>query len=111
MAWITCLILAFLACIIAVWNAGNNLKLEGEIREVKKKIQAKKASTSALEQAQISRILKNVSRIEEELEDLKGSEEEIPPELREKMGALQDEMKELESSLLLLSGETDSSEQ
>lgn len=99
-AWLTCLILAFFACILAVRNAGSVLNMRNDVEQMEKELKEADKVAGGLYEAQVERIRQSVKGLREEASTLrelhgKASVEEMGHEL----DVLEDRLKALEAEL------------
>ena len=93
-AWLTCLILAFFACILSVRNAGRTLSTTQEVKNLEQKFNSMKSKTY---QEKRNRIQNSLDNIQDELKALKEkAEAETTPEMESRIEKLQELLKNLE---------------
>jgi len=105
LAWLTCLALAFFACILSVRNAGSALKLERDIEQMKQQMAESDGVGSALYAEQVRRIQQSLAGIKAELKSLKDAKPEGAGEQFEaQVQGLQDRIEEMQKQLAPLLG-------
>lgn len=89
MAWLTCLVLAFFACVLSVHNVGTALHLEKEMAELEKKVEGMSQQPPKGVSEELARIRRSLEDISVELKEIEGSHmPEAAEELRAKLGKL-----------------------
>ena len=104
-AWLTCLILAFFACIIGVRNAGATLKLEKDLQRMQERVDSSDSAAGALRAAQLRRIREGLLRVREGVEALIAGGSEAPEGLVEELKALDEQLLRLDQEIAPLLGE------
>jgi hypothetical protein len=105
LAWLTCLALAFFACILGVRNAGSALKLERDIEQMKQQMAESDNVANALYAEQVRRIHQSLGGIKAEMSSLKDSKPEGAGEdFEAQVQKLQDRIEEMEKQLAPLLG-------
>lgn len=90
LAWLTCLALAFFACVLSVRNTGTVIANQREVTWLKKQIEGRKAP-SAKDMQQIRRSLREIAA---ELQALRESGD--VPEGREQLQKLEERVRNLQ---------------
>jgi hypothetical protein len=99
-AWLTCLVLAFLACVLGVFNMGGRIALERQVLRLSASVEAMGEPAESTSRAELNHVRGELGRIGAEMHSLA---EEVPSEtpanLREKLGGLEEQVKALERRL------------
>ena len=100
LAWLTCLALAFFACILAVRNAGGVLARKQEVAQLRKKVDQKGRISEHQFKDEVQRMQRSLEQIAEELRALRkaegGSHE---AGLKEKLRALETQISDLREKI------------
>ena len=100
MAWLTCLVLAFFACVLSVHNVGTALHLEKEMAELEKKVEGMSQQPPKGVSEELARIRRSLDDISAELKQIEDSHlPDAPEELRAKLGELGALLRDLKESL------------
>ena len=106
LAWLTCLALAFFACMLSVRNAGNALRLERDLAGVREQMTQSDSVAVALHADQVKRIQQTLDQIKAEVKALK---EEAPQGagqgFADKLEAIERRLGEVQAQLKPLLGE------
>ena len=101
-AWMTCLALAFFACILGVRNAGAVLRLEGQVETMGRKLEAGSEGSGGV-QAELERIRRSLDKIAEEVRGLRDADApDVSPELRLRLEELEQLLRETQDRLSVL---------
>lgn len=101
-AWLTCIALAFFACILGVRNAGVVLALERQVEAMDERLQEGSRGPAAAH-GEMDRIRRSLDRIGEELAALQQSDApDISPQLRQRLEELEQLLRETQDRLSAL---------
>ena len=104
MAWLTCLALAFFACILSVLNMGDAMRLRREVDQVRQEIGASGIQRGRFSDKDLERIRESVVNIREQLQATReASGAYSPEELKGKLSALDENLRVIEEELRKLS--------
>lgn len=99
-AWLTCLILAFLACVLGVFNAGRRIALDRDVQRLSASVDALSDQSPGAKDGHLERLRDGLARISAELRETTQDESAgISEDLRQKLVSLEERLKELQSQL------------
>ena len=98
MAWLTCLILAFFACILSVRNAVTTLQVEKRMAQMEQRLDATSGQPLASLAGQIAGIRRSLDNIAAELETLQQAPD-ASAELQAKLAELHSLVRDLQLQL------------
>ena len=99
-AWLTCLILTFFACVLSVRNAGATLHLEREMARLERKVEGMSERPAEGISAELARIRRSLGNIAAELQEIEQSElPDAPEELKAKLKELDVLLRDLNAAL------------
>jgi hypothetical protein len=100
MAWLTCLALAFFACILSVLNMGDAMRLRREVDQVRQEIGASGIQRGRFSDKDLERIRESVVNIREQLQATREASGGFSPaELKGKLSALDANLRAIEEEL------------
>ena len=104
-AWLTCLCLAFLACILAVRSTGTALMVKQELADVKERVDMSGAPSKEVVE-QTRRALQVLGDVQTELQAIRKADiPDAPQKLEAKLDAIEKTLAELEKELRAAAGE------
>jgi chromosome segregation ATPase len=99
LAWLTCLILAFFACVLGVRNAYVALGIERRVERMQEQYEAPRGDQERLAR-ELRRMRQSLAHIAEELQALRDSEgADAPPELEQRIEELQELIRRVDAAL------------
>ena len=105
-AWLTCLCLAFLACILAVRSTGTALMVKQELADVKERVEMSSGAPRKEVVEQTRRALQVLGDVQAELQAIRKADiPDPPPKLQAKLDAIEKTLAELEKELRAAAGE------
>lgn len=105
-AWLTCLTLAFLACMLGVFNLGRQGILERDLDRVRKQVAAGQGAAPTVPDGELSRMRDTVLRLRREVAELRAAQDQLPEQMQERLDELQGLLDELQKELGPAAGET-----
>lgn len=104
LAWLTCLLLAFVACLLGAFNLGRQRLLERDIDRVEAKMEAKMEAVpgheeAGLQAADVQRIRKALAELRTEIDQIKAAESRMPAEMGPRLQKLETLVKALQEAL------------
>ena len=97
-AWLTCLVMAFFACVLGVFNTGRRIGVERELANVTETV--KELAARPADSVEMKGACDNLAKIRE---DLRGIGESLPPEanqeLRKKLSDLDERLENVQGQL------------
>ena len=97
-AWLTCLVVAFLACVIGVLNSGRRIVLERDLQHLQASVETLSESSRLTPGKQLERAREELAGISAELHQM-AQPPDIPASLREKLSELERRLRDLQDRL------------
>ena len=95
-AWLTCLVLAFLACVLGVFNVGGRIALEREVVRLSDRVDVLAEDGKTVSGPELDHVRGELVRMGAEMQSLvQEVPSETPPNLRERLGELEKQVKAL----------------
>ncbi len=105
-AWLTCLILAFFACVLSVRNLGTALHLEKEMARLERKVEGMSERPKEGISAELARIRRSLDNVAAELQEIEQSElPDAPEDLKARLKELEALLRDLNEALTDASGQ------
>ena len=99
-AWLTCLVLAFLACVLGVFNVGGRIALERDVVRLSDRVEVMVEREKGVSGAELDHVRGELGRIGAEMRSLvQEVPSEAPANLHERLGELEKQVKALERRL------------
>jgi chemotaxis protein histidine kinase CheA len=100
LAWLTCLALAFFACILGVRNAGSVIARKQEVARLREQMEKDDGMSESHMAGELGSIQDSLAQIAEELKALRETRAgEAAPGLAEKMEKLESQIRDLQEAM------------